>query len=64
METALGETQRALWLQARTSISEYERQACELQLDLQHEQKELQTSKDHLASIRKGEIDLELLSYG
>ena len=54
MEASPAVTQRSLWHQARASISDYERQACELQLDLQQEQKELQAAKDRLAAIKKG----------
>jgi t-SNARE complex subunit (syntaxin) len=50
------DNQRSLWAQTRASISEYERQACELQLDLQQEVKELQSAKDSLAGIKKGEL--------
>ena len=54
MDASPAVTQRSLWHQARASIAEYERQACELQLDLQQEQKELQAAKDRLAAIKKG----------
>ena len=58
----MADNQRALWAQTRASISEYERQACELQLDLQQELRDLQAAKERLAGIKKGPYIMRHLS--